>query len=230
MSKTREISKGTILGTVIILAIIATALAFWLSSGTDDSHNDTFKAGYYERSYEALEETWDNSRVDLVRTALYISTCDSANESRCNMLKTERDRLVDSRMPERVEDGDDRAYERAASRANNLITTINNTIDDNDHYIQEIHDSGIDDDLAELIGVTVREAQSSRSSLYLARLELIADPENETIRQAKEQLEAAYAEYETKDLPSGWGMSDVETALKKLEDARKVLDEALFFD
>ena len=145
-------------------------------------------------------------------------------------MKRERDQLLAREMPEKLDEGDIGTYQTASRRADALVMQIDNAIKQNDYYIELIYESGLDDDLAEIIGVTVREAEASRASLYLAELGLIADPDDTDLREAKEHLEAAYAEYEKTDLPTDWGFDDVEAALDELREARRVLDEELFLD
>lgn len=230
VEKIKKSTKGMIVGAAAILIIIGIVLAVWIPSRAEDSRRAAFEEGYYAHAYEVLEDSWDDSRVELVRTALIISTCEEENLGYCNIMKRERDRLLAREIPEKLDEGDIGTYQTASLRADALVMQIDNAIKQNDYYIDLIYESGIDDDLAEIIGVTVREAESSRASLYLAELGLITDPDNTDLREAKEHLESAYAEYEKTDLPTDWGFDDVEAALDELREARRVLDEELFLD
>lgn len=212
-----------VIGVVAILVL--TAAVAWLLSRAEDSRQEAFARGYYEHSYDVLEGSWHDTRVELVRTALIITSCESHNQLYCNDIERHRERLMEWEMPEKLDAGDSGTYRRASERIDWQVMQIDNTIKQNDHYFRKIHQNGIDADLADMIETAVQEARSSRTSIYLAENELASNPDNAEVLKAKEQLEAGYAEYETTDLPTDWDVDDVEAALTELRDARSALDE-----
>lgn len=227
MAEEKSSRTKLLIGAVAVLVIIGTA--FWLLSRAEESRQEAFARGYYKHSYEVLEGSSHDIRVELVRTALIISSCESHNQLYCDSIERHRNQLLEWEMPEKLEEGDAGTYQRASDRNDWRVMLNSNTIDQNDYYIERIHGAGIDEDLAGMIDTVVQEARSARSSLYLAELELISDPDNEEVLEAKEHLEAAYAEFETTDLPSGWNVDDVEAVLTELRDARSRLDELIIF-
>lgn len=229
MAQKLKRSTMVIIGGVSIIVIIGVALVLWFPSWLEDSRKEEFERGRYEHSFEALESSWHDIRIELVRTALIISSCESHNQLYCDSIERHRNQLLEWEMPEKLEEGDAGTYQRASDRNDWRVMLNSNTIDQNDYYIERIHGAGIDEDLAGMINTVVQESRSARSSLYLAELELISDPDNEEVLEAKEHLEAAYAEFETTDLPSGWNVDDVEAVLTELRDARSRLDELIIF-
>lgn len=222
---------GTIrIGAIIVIVFIVITLAFWLPSRAENSRKDAFEAGYYEHSYEVLEAARDKARVDLVRTALYVSTCAGHNQFHCDVLQRGRDQLVDRGFPDKINKGDAEAYEQASLQADVLVMNIENAIVQNDYSIELIHENGIDADLSELIDMTVEEARAAQASLRLADHELKTKPDNEPIKAAREDLETVLASFETKDLPTGWEYDDVEAALNELQETRRTLDEQTGFN
>lgn len=223
-------STKIIIGAVSTIVIIAAALAFWFPSWVEDSRKEAFEVGYYERSWEAYEEAWADTRIELVRTALYISTCDEQVQNHCGNLKTSRDRFTGRELGDPLDDGDIRDYRRASDAANATVRGTADWINENDYYIEQIRRNSIDAERDDLIALTVSEAQSALSSLQIAEWELIRDPDNEAIKGAKEDLEAIYREIETQtDPPTGWGSDEVEALLDELRDARRALDEETLF-
>lgn len=220
-------STKILIGVIGTIVIVGAALAFWFPSWLEDSRKEAYEIGYYERSLEASEEAWDDTRIELVRTALYISTCDERVQNSCDLLKDSRD-LYAGRVqpPERLDEGDISDYQRASKAANNRVSSTAAWIDENDYYIEQIRENSIDEDLDSLIAVTLSEARSAQSSLSIAEQELVKNPDNKEIQEAKADLEAVYREIEMRaDLPTGWGSDDVEDLLEELRDARGALDE-----
>lgn len=228
MAEKQKSTRTIAIGTIIVIVVIGIILASWLQA--ENSRKKAFEAGYYKHSYEVLEDARDRARVDLVRTALYVSTCDGRNEFHCDEIKRERNQLIDRGFPDKITDSDAKAYEQASLDADVLVMSIENTIEQNDYFIELIHENGIDEDLSELIDTTVQEASAAHASLRLADHELSANPDNEAIRTAREALETSLAQFETKDLPAGWDYDDVEAALEELQDTRQVLNEQTGFD
>ena len=223
MAEEKSSRTKLLIGAVAVLVIIGTA--FWLLSRAEESRQEAFARGYYKHSYEVLEGSSHDIRVELVRTALIINSCESHNQLYCTDIERNRERLMEHEMPEKLDEGDAGTYRRATDRIDWQVMLINNTIKLNDYYFRQIHLNGIDEELAGMIETTVQEAQHVRTSLYLAEEKLISAPDNAEMLEALEQLEAAYSAYETPDLPTGWDVDDIEAALDELREARSALDE-----
>lgn len=226
-SWTREI----IIGVVTLLVIAGVIGGIMLPNYVEDTRKTAYERGVYDQAYKTLEDEWSDSRATLVHATLALAVCDAYSiQPNCDLLAGSRDQLLLNTMPEKIEDGDIGEYQRATHRAESSIRQLRGARETLDRRITLVEEWSTDPEVYELIDTVAREAQSARSSLFLAELELVADADNSGVRDAKQALEDVFAQYEAEDFPTDWDMEELERAHEELSDAVRALDELVLFD